>query len=70
MSEPDSRWLSFGAYLNEDGTWYLIVTDEGGGRQFADQIISQHDAEWAADALNAALHAKDKEEGLDAHMPP
>jgi hypothetical protein len=50
-----SRWLGFYACENGDETFHILVTDDDGGRIFADQIADRAEAEWMCSALTAAL---------------
>jgi hypothetical protein len=54
---PDHRWQYFKAYHNRDGTAHVLVIDDSGGYIFADNLTDFESAEWAAEALNAALAA-------------
>jgi hypothetical protein len=58
---PYYRWTGFAAHQNPNGTWHIIVTDDGGGRRLiADDIPDQDEAEWIARTLTDALPAEQR----------
>jgi hypothetical protein len=55
MIAPATSWENFAVYENSDRTFHILVVAGSGGYVFADNIGDRQFAEWAANALNAAL---------------
>ena len=60
---PHCRWTGFYVYGNGDGTHHILVTDDSGGRIFADGIADRDEAEWMAKTLIDALPPEQRNAG-------